>query len=184
MRFKCSLCNQFENDVLDNLGGGRQSDVIAGIQWVVQKKDVYGVDIINLSLREVASESWITDPLSQAAQAAWDNGIKVVAAAGNDGPSVVTIRTPGINPNIITVGASDDRGTTNSADDIVATFSSRGPTIDGFAKPDILAPGVDIISIHGGCNLLAQKERCFIRGYQVHEPDSRKTHANYQPVLC
>ncbi|AVX31873.1 Subtilase family protein [Carboxydocella thermautotrophica] len=71
----------------------------------------------------------------------------VVAAAGNDGPEPGTIRTPGINPNIITVGAKDDQGTFDPGDDIIALFSSQGPTIDGIAKPDRYAPGVNITSL-------------------------------------
>lgn len=68
----------------------------------------------------------------------------VAAAAGNSGPAAGTINTPGINPHIITVGAVDDRGTVDTKDDGIASFSSRGPTIDGLNKPDLVAPGINI----------------------------------------
>jgi len=68
--------------VLDSTGGGRSSNVIAGIQWVVQNKATYGIKVMNLSLGGRATESYTTDPLSQAAEAAWQAGIVVVAAEG------------------------------------------------------------------------------------------------------
>ncbi|GAB4274035.1 S8 family peptidase [Thermincola ferriacetica] len=143
--------------VLDNTGGGRSSDVIAGIQWVVQNKATYNIKVINLSLGAPATQSYATDPLSQAAGAAWDAGLVVVAAAGNNGPAAGTINTPGINPHIITVGAVDDRGTIDTKDDVIADFSSRGPTIDGLTKPDLVAPGVNITSLAADTSYLPKK---------------------------
>lgn len=81
----------------------------------------------------------------------------VVAAAGNSGPAAGSINTPGINPHIITVGAADDRGTINMDDDVIAEFSSRGPTIDGLSKPDLVAPGVGITSLAAGTSYLPKK---------------------------
>ncbi len=143
--------------VLDNTGSGRSSDVIAGIQWVVQNKNAYNIKVMNLSLGAPATESYTTDPLSQAAEAAWNAGLVVVAAAGNSGPAPGTINTPGINPHIITVGAADDRGTVETGDDVIAEFSSRGPTIDGLTKPDLVAPGVSITSLASDTSYLPKK---------------------------
>jgi serine protease AprX len=78
---------------------------------------------------------------------AWDSGIIVCAAAGNDGPEKGSISSPGIDPKIITVGASYDRASASRRGDKIASFSSRGPTIDGLQKPDIVCPGIDIISL-------------------------------------
>lgn len=133
--------------VLDAAGGGSLSTIIEGIQWCIENKDTYDIDIINLSLGAEALESFRDDPLSMAAQEAWHQGIVVCAAAGNSGPAPATIGTPAINPFIITVGASHDQTTIDRSDDTIAEFSSRGPTIDGFIKPDIYAPGTDIISL-------------------------------------
>jgi len=80
----------------------------------------------------------------------WFNGIVVVASAGNKGPGggFNTVNAaPANDPFIITVGASDERGTPDRSGDTVAAFSAHGPTLDGFAKPDIIAPGTDIISV-------------------------------------
>lgn len=130
--------------VLDAYGSGVLSDVIRGVEWCVRNKERWGLRVINLSLGATAQDSYRSDPLCQAVQAAWQHGIVVCVAAGNEGPDPETIATPGIHPRVITVGASDDRGSADRRDDTVARFSSRGPTIDGFHKPDLLAPGVDI----------------------------------------
>jgi len=143
--------------VLDSTGGGRVSDVIAGIQWVVQNKAAYNIQVINLSLGAPAAESYTTDPLSQAVEAAWNAGLVVTVAAGNSGPAPGTINTPGINPHIITVGAVDERGTVDTTDDVIAGFSSRGPTIDGLSKPDLVAPGVSITSLAADTSYLPKK---------------------------
>lgn len=134
--------------VLDFSGGGRLSTVIRGIEWCIENKEKYGIRIISLSLGSPALESYRHDPLAQAAEKAWHKGIVVCAAAGNDGPNRGTISTPGNHPLIITVGAVDDRNTVSREDDVRAPFSSLGPTPDGLIKPDIYAPGTDIISLN------------------------------------
>lgn len=130
---------------LDQDGGGDTSNVLAAIQWVVDNRSKYNIKILNLSLGTEATSSY--SPLDKAAMAAWENGITVVSAAGNEGPKKYTISSPGICPDIITVGALDDRNTPSTRDDTIAKFSSRGPTKRGAPKPDIIAPGVDIISL-------------------------------------
>lgn len=77
-------------------------------------------------------------------------------AAGNEGPGENTISSPGIDPVLITIGAADDKRTVNEEDDSVASFSSRGPTINGVTKPDIVAPGVNIISLRAPGSALDQ----------------------------
>ena len=87
------------------------------------------------------------DPLNRAAEAAWAAGIVVVAAAGNQGPGPETITVPGSDPYVITVGAIDGQRTPGYwGDDVVPAWSSTGPTLYGFAKPDVLAPGANLVS--------------------------------------
>ena len=94
-----------------------------------------------------SAQSYKTDPLDAAVEAAWFNGIVVVAAAGNRGTADDAVDyAPGNDPYVITVGGVDDQGTKGTIDDAVASWSSRGTTQDGFAKPDILAPGAHIVS--------------------------------------
>jgi len=133
--------------VLDSSGSGTFSDVIAGIEWAINNKDKYNIRVINLSLGATPSGSYKDDPVCQAVEKAWDAGIVVVVAAGNSGPSAKTIGTPAHDPKIITVGAFDDMGTVDRSDDKIASFSSRGPTkYDNLTKPDIITPGVNIMS--------------------------------------
>ncbi|RYG73020.1 peptidase S8 [Lentibacillus lipolyticus] len=133
--------------VLNKTGAGALSTVIEGVEWCIQNKAAHAIDILSLSLGTNAMESAEDDPVVKSVEAAWDNGIVVCTAAGNTGPEKQTIASPGISPKVITVGATDDQNTTNRSDDTVADFSSRGPTIDGVTKPDLLTPGANIISL-------------------------------------
>ena len=85
--------------------------------------------------------------LFRSVEAATRAGILVVTAAGNSGPEKGTILSPGISQSAITVGAADDKGTIDTSDDTIAPFSSRGPIMDGYVKPDLVAPGVNINSL-------------------------------------
>jgi serine protease AprX len=135
--------------VLDKKGSGNISDVISGIEWCVANQKTYNIKVINISLGSAAQSSWNEDPLCKAVESAWRKGIVVCVAAGNDGPNEQTINTPGITPHAITVGNLDDHNTEAPNDDQLSESSSRGPTIDRFTKPDLLAPGTNIISLRG-----------------------------------
>jgi len=133
--------------VLDSDGGGKISNVVAGIQWVVDNREKYNIRVMNLSLGAKASFFYSADPIIKAVDAAWDSGIVVVAAAGNSGPKPRTINSPGASSKVITVGASDTKKTPSIQDDTIAEFSSRGPTPHYITKPDLVAPGVKIQSL-------------------------------------
>ena len=129
-------------------GSADVSHILAGIQWAVAFKDVYGIRVLNLSLGTDSSQDYRLSPLNFAVERAWLAGLVVVVSAGNTGPNGGTVMKPGDDPFVITVGASSDMGTTSTGDDIVAGFSGRGPTrSNGFAKPDVVAPGVHTISL-------------------------------------
>ncbi|MGM7719927.1 S8 family peptidase [Metabacillus sp. Hm71] len=133
--------------VLDKMGSGSLSTVIAGIDWCIQNKTQLKINILSLSLGSTATQPAADDPVVKAVEKAWDNGLVVCVAAGNSGPSQGTIASPGISPKVITVGAANDHNSIDRTDDVAADFSSRGPTIDGLVKPDLLTPGVNIISL-------------------------------------
>jgi serine protease AprX len=139
--------------VLDRVGSGSLETVMNGVEWCIQYNEnntANKIDIISMSLGSSAQpyDQENADPMVQMVEKAWEAGIVVCVAAGNEGPEPQTIASPGISDRIITVGALDDRNTIETRnDDDVASFSSRGPTIYGLAKPDILAPGVNITSL-------------------------------------
>ncbi|WP_324825684.1 S8 family peptidase [Sinanaerobacter sp. ZZT-01] len=127
---------------LNGDGNGTTSDILAAMQWVINNRRLYGIRVINLSLGVPTDPSYEEDPLIKGANAAVHHGITVVAAAGNNGPDRCTINSPATSPYVITVGAADFASSPS-----VAPFSSRGPTPSGVVKPDLLAPGVDIVSL-------------------------------------
>jgi serine protease AprX len=138
---------------LDGTGNGHISDVIAAVDYAIANRERFNIRVLNLSVAAGVYESYLTDPLAQAALRAVRAGIVVVAAAGNFGLNAYgesqygSIAAPGNAPWVLTVGAADDKGTADRTDDVVAAFSSRGPTaIDRTPKPDLVAPGVGIES--------------------------------------
>ncbi|TCP52408.1 serine protease AprX [Tumebacillus sp. BK434] len=128
--------------VLDGNGSGTMADVDAGINWAIANKNTYGIKVINLSLGTSGSSDG-NDSTSQAIDNAVANGLVAVIAAGNSGPRKSTIGSPGAAREAITVGAFADVGERGFN---VTSFSSRGPTADGRVKPDIMAPGYNIMA--------------------------------------
>jgi serine protease AprX len=122
------------------------SVVIAALQWIVTHRDAYDIRVLNVAFGTDANQPYLLDPLDAAVERAWAAGITVVVSAGNRGSQSHTISKPGDDPYVITVGAADLNGTAERSDDVVAPFSSRGPTQDGFEKPDVVAPGMSIVS--------------------------------------
>lgn len=140
--------------VIDQNGRGVISSVIAALDWVVTNRAAYNLRVINLSVGAKVTESYNTDPLTIAAKRAVDAGVVLVTAAGNLGknalgqPQYGAITAPGNAPWVITVGASSHQGTVTRVDDVMAGFSSRGPSaVDYEAKPDLVAPGVGTVSL-------------------------------------
>ena len=150
--------------VLNRVGQGTVSDSIAGFQWAIANKDAYNIRVLNFSAGHAVGESYETDPLCQAVEAAWKAGIVVVVAAGNQGrienkvkksrdnegfgTNWGSIQSPGNDPLAITVGAMKPGGVDRLSDK-VATYSSRGPSrYDFVMKPDIVAPGNRVISLN------------------------------------
>lgn len=94
---------------MNKLGIGKASATIKGIEWVLANRQKYQIKVITLSLGYKATVSYREDPLCQALEKAWENGLVVCTAAGNDGPETKTINSPGIHPAYITVGAFDEK---------------------------------------------------------------------------
>ena len=122
-------------------GSSSYATVIRGIDWVINNRTQYAIRVLNLSLGGPARSRYWDDPLNKAVMRAWQSGIVVVVSAGNSGPLPQTVGVPGNVPYVITVGAMTDNYTSSNSDNRLASFSSTGPTFEGFVKPDLVAPG-------------------------------------------
>ena len=121
-------------------GSAYTSDVIAALAWIRANADADNIRVVNMSFSEDVASNYSSDPLDSAVEQLWRSGIVMVASAGNLGP-YSTYFAPGNDPFVITVGATDTNDTLDPSDDVQASFSSFGFTLDGWAKPELLAPG-------------------------------------------
>ena len=140
-------CSLIPVKVLDKKGNGYATDVLTGLRWIRENRKKYGIRIINISVgsysqREMSENSALVKGVNEA----WDDGLIVVVAAGNNGPGRMTVTTPGISRKVITVGCSDDDKEVNVLGNRMVDYSGRGPTNACICKPDIVAPGSSIIS--------------------------------------
>ncbi|HIU02276.1 MAG TPA: S8 family peptidase [Candidatus Onthocola gallistercoris] len=140
-------CHLIVGKVLDSNGNGSVRHILQAIRWIIDIRLVYNIRILNIS---VGSENTDVDEeksiLVQCVNEAWDSGIVVVAAAGNNGPRRMSVTSPGISRKVITVGSSDDQKTIYYNGVRINNYSGRGPTRRLVPKPDIVAPGSNIIS--------------------------------------
>jgi serine protease AprX len=142
--------------VSDDDGAASASNVVKGLQWINDNRDRYNIKVVNLSLNSSIAESYHTNPIDAAVEILWFNKIVVVVSAGNIGKNA--LYPPANDPFVISVGAADDRGTPSTNDDLLASYSGYGKTTDGFSKPDIVAPGTNIISLIPGRDAVLVQE--------------------------
>ena len=122
--------------IMSDSGKGYDSWAIEGIQWAVNDA---GADVLSMSFGTSTPYTDGSDPLCQAVDWATSKGVVCSVAAGNKGGCYSTINTPACAKTAIAVGScNNSRYVTGS--------SSRGPTSDYRIKPDIIAPGVNIIA--------------------------------------
>lgn len=141
--------------VLGDDCSGNTSDVIDALEWVADHHEQYNIKVVNISLGHAVLESIFTDPLVKAVERVSRRGVLVVTAAGNKGINPLTgepgyggVGVPCNAPSAVCVGSLDTKATTRLSDDRVSDSSSRGPTrFDLLAKPDLVAPGVNIVSL-------------------------------------
>ena len=141
---KVDFLNIRVNDVN---GMANESDVVAGLQWVMNNKDTYNIRVVNLSMNSSVAQPYHLSPMNLALEMLWFNDIVVVAAAGNNGddnPGV--LYAPANDPLAIVVGATDDMASADPADDQRAAFSAYGATFEGHFRPDLAAPGANLVS--------------------------------------
>jgi serine protease AprX len=130
---------------VDSGFGASTSDVITALLWVIANQAKYNIKVVNLSLGETTPSVSTQSLLDSVVESLQSYGILVVTSAGNAGPDSV-VYAPGNDPFALTVGATDTNGTADSSDDTLTAWSSYGATLDGYAKPDVVAPGRRIMS--------------------------------------
>jgi serine protease AprX len=148
-------------DVMDDQGMARTSDVIAAAQWILKNHRQYNIRVANFSLHSATPTSFRWDPLDKAVEKLWFDGVVVVAASGNQGQAgkpTPMAYAPANDPFVITVGALDLHNSTSPDRADLAPWSAWGYTLDGFAKPELSAPGRGIVGpVPAGSTLAAEK---------------------------
>jgi serine protease AprX len=136
------------------------SQVVAGIAWVIDHAHDPGMNIrvLNLSFGTDPGKDYRLDPLAHAAEVAWDSGIVVVVSAGNGTTHDGGLASPAFDPDVIAVGTVDTNRTTATDDDTVADFSKQGNSAKGKRGPDILAPGISLVSLRAPGSFIDQTQ--------------------------
>lgn len=156
-------CNLVILKVLDNMGRGEITAMLEAMEWIQENQERYQIRIVNISVgtRGIA-DGGEHSGLVRGVEKIWDQGIVVVAAAGNQGPDPGSIGSPGISRKIITVGASDDDIPIQVNGKKIKNYSGCGPTRYCICKPDLVTPGSTIVS-------------CGPNGYQIKSGTSMST---------
>ena len=155
----CPWCRMIVGKVLDRNGDGNMDDMYRGVEWVLRNKEEYRIRILNISIGigHIENEKRMQE-LLDIVDDAWDSGIVVVCAAGNMGPDPMTLSPLGSSKKVITVGCHDG-GFYSGRSSLCESYSGRGPSPYAVKKPDVVAPGTDIISCNVAC-------RSVFRGYR------------------
>lgn len=143
-------CDLVGLKVLDHMGNGNKEDVYRAFQWISANRKRYGIRIVNISVGTTYQSKTEHESLISGVERLWDEGMIVVAAAGNKGPEAGSITAPGCSKKIITVGSSDM---------LVGKYTSsgRGPTWECVCKPDLVVPGSRVMSCLAGRNIYGMK---------------------------
>lgn len=143
--------------VLDEKGNGNTKKALDAVEWVRRERRNYNIRLLNISVGMLPNAGKTEQrELLEAVDRLWDEGVMVVAAAGNNGPGENTVTIPGISRKIVTVGSCDDETYEAGRRSLVRGYSGKGPTECCIVKPEILAPGTNIKS----CSLDG-------KGYQI-----------------
>lgn len=130
-------CNLVILKVLDNHGNSNTDLFIDGIKWILDHRLLYNIKILNISIGGNSEELKQTDNrLNKWISKLWASGVVVCCSAGNNGPIPGSISAPGNCPEVITVGSYDGKH-----------FSSAGPLLPYITKPELVAPGYNIVSL-------------------------------------
>lgn len=141
----------------DDNGNASESDLVDGLQWIYDHHEEYNIRVANISSTVSTQQKYTESAACAAVEQLWKAGIVVVVSAGNrGGEDNSTSYAPANDPFVISVGAVDDKGTRRLTDDFMKPWSSSGTTLDGFMKPDVVAPGAHIVSYMPGGDIKTQ----------------------------
>lgn len=138
-------CHFLSLKVLDSRGNGSSASVIQALYWLIDHRREYDVRLVNISVGSTETGREKSE-LLRAVEEAWDAGLIVCAAAGNQGPAPSSVTAPGTSPRVITVGSSDDGRAVRVGGARRTHYSGRGPTASCVQKPEVVAPGAYLIS--------------------------------------
>ncbi len=136
--------------ILDHKGDGMTEDALKALDWILNNHRRYNIRLLNFSMGyRPDAKKRLQELLLERLERLWDEGVIVVTAAGNNGPDAGTITVPGISRKVITVGAC---GEEKKYENMAAQYSGSGPTLCCIVKPEVLAPGTDILSLSANKN--------------------------------
>ena len=130
--------------VLDDRGEGAAKDMMGALEWCIQTKDLYGTKIVSLSVGTDKDEG-VVRMLRQGLELVWQAGLLPVVAAGNQGPAQGSMSALGRGEKVISVGCYDEKRPGEEGV-FCEQYSGRGWEQEGIRKPDILAPGSNVVS--------------------------------------
>lgn len=131
--------------ILDEKGDGKTEDALSALDWLLHNHKKYNIRLLNFSMGyRLDAKKSLQIQLMDKLNLLWNEGVIIVTAAGNNGPTDNSITVPGISRNVITVGACGKEEQYKNAS---AEYSGRGPTLCCIVKPEILAPGSNILSL-------------------------------------
>ena len=119
-----------------------ESNITTGLEWVLENRKRFGIQVVNISAGGDFEQSYLDNPLCQLVEEVVSHGLIVVCAVGNAGLAPGhPVLPPASSPSAISVGGLDDQNSLDRARRGMYR-SSYGPTIDGFQKPEVIAPGI------------------------------------------
>ncbi|MDE7428382.1 MAG: S8 family serine peptidase, partial [Lachnospiraceae bacterium] len=139
----CRLC---VGKVLDEKGEGSIETMYEGLLWVLENRIRYQIRVLNISvgIGESGTKERMKE-LTDLLESGCDQGVVVVCAAGNNGPAEGTLSPLGESSSVITVGCNED-GFFGARKDLCENYSGRGGDDLPYRKPDLVAPGTDVVS--------------------------------------
>lgn len=145
--------------ILDDNGDGMAEHMLAALQWIASVRQKFKIRVLNISvgigsLKQPEKER----ELQSQVEALWNSGIVVVCAAGNKGPGSGSISAVGGSGCVITVGCHDGEYCRDDPGRC-ETYSGRGFNFSHIRKPDLVAPGTNVISCNAFYGMGYHKQR-------------------------